>query len=201
MPWRNGGGTTSEILAEPGPGGRFRFRLSVAEVASSGPFSDFGGYDRHILLLEGEGFTLRVDGSEPAVLDRPLVPFAFDGGRAARCELHGGSVRDLNLMVDRATACGSLGVLRIAPGDEAELPLAETVLAYVVSGCVDAGGIRLDPGDTLRVEPRHGERLRARVDGGATVVVATIDPARRGGLRRVPSGRRRTPGRGARLPP
>ncbi len=178
MPWRNGGGTTREILAEPGAGGRFRFRLSIADVASSGPFSDFAGCDRHILLLEGEGFTLRVDGSEPAVLDRPLVPFAFDGGRAARCDLHGGPVRDLNLMVDRATARGSLRVLRIAPGDEAELPLAETVLAYVVSGGVDAGGIRLDPGDTLRVDPGPGERVRARGGGGSTVVVATIDPAR-----------------------
>ncbi len=178
MPWRNGGGTTSEILAEPGEGGRFRFRLSVADVASSGPFSDFGGYDRHILLLQGEGFTLRVDGSGPAVLDRPLEPFAFDGGRAVRCDLHGGPVRDLNLMVDRSTARGSLRVLRMAPGDEAELPLAETVLAYVVSGSVDAGGTRLDPGDTLRVDSRSGERLRARGEGGAAVVVATIDPAR-----------------------
>ncbi len=178
MPWRNGGGTTSEILAEPGPGGRFRFRLSVADVASSGPFSDFGGYDRHILLLQGEGFTLRVEGSEPAVLDRPLEPVAFDGGRAARCDLHAGPVRDLNLMVDRALARGSLRVLRMAPGDGSELPMAETVLAFVVSGCVEAGGARLDPGDTLRADPRPGERLVAVALEPSALVVATIDPAR-----------------------
>ena len=43
MPWRNGGGTTSEIVVEPGPGGRFHFRLSIADVEASGPFSGFPG--------------------------------------------------------------------------------------------------------------------------------------------------------------
>ena len=177
MPWRNGGGTTSEIAIEPGPGGRFRHRLSIAEVTASGPFSDFAGCDRHILLLEGRGFTLRVEGDAPRVVDRPLEPHAFDGGRPARCELHDGPVRDLNLMVDRATARGSLGVARLAAGERRELPPAATVLAYLVAGRASAGDLHLVPGDTLRADAGPGDRVLVESREGAVLVVAAIDPA------------------------
>jgi uncharacterized protein len=178
MPWRNGGGTTAEIVAEPGPGGRFRFRLSIADVTASGPFSDFTGYDRHILLLEGKGFTLRVAGDAPRVVDRPLVPHAFDGGRAVSCALHGGPVRDLNLMVDRATTRGSIEVLRMAAGERVELPSAATVLAYLVSGAAGACGVRLAPGDALRADGWIADRLRVEAGEGSALVVAAIDPVR-----------------------
>ncbi len=182
MPWRNGGGTTSEIAVEPGPGGGFRHRLSIAEVTASGPFSDFAGCDRHILLLEGKGFTLRVAGDAPRVVDRPLVPHAFDGGRPATCELHDGPVRDLNLIVDRSTARGSLGVVRVAAGERVALPAAETVLAYLVSGRAGAGELRLGPGDTLRAgggaaSGGEGDRTVVEAHEDAVLVVAAIDPA------------------------
>jgi hypothetical protein len=92
MPWRNGGGTTSEIAVEPAPGGRFRHRLSIADVTASGPFSDFAGYDRHILLLAGRGFTLRVDGDAPRVVDRATAGGSLDVVRLAAGEAHEGSV-------------------------------------------------------------------------------------------------------------
>jgi hypothetical protein len=39
--------------------------LSIAAVAQSGPFSDFSGYDRSIMLVEGKGFTLEFAEAEP----------------------------------------------------------------------------------------------------------------------------------------
>ncbi len=176
MPWRNGGGTTSEIAVEPGPAGRFRFRLSIADVAASGPFSDFTGYDRHILLLEGRGFTLRVAGDAPRVVDRPLVPHAFDGDRSAACELHDGPVRDLNLIVDRATSRGTLAVARLVAGERMELAPAATVLAYLVSGAVVAGDVRLAPGDVLRVDGDDARGPAIEAVAGSALVVATIGP-------------------------
>ena len=60
MPWKNGGGMTTEILAEPNPNGDgFLWRISIAEVAMSGPCSDFSDYLRSIMLLEGNGFILK----------------------------------------------------------------------------------------------------------------------------------------------
>ena len=62
MPWRNGLGTTTEIAAEPSADGRFHWRLSIADVAQSGPFSSFEGYDRTIAVVAGAGMRLAVAG-------------------------------------------------------------------------------------------------------------------------------------------
>src|ERR1700682_5916511 len=43
MKWRNGQGTTTEIAVAPGRDGRFRWRLSIADVAAAGPVWDFPG--------------------------------------------------------------------------------------------------------------------------------------------------------------
>jgi environmental stress-induced protein Ves len=179
MPWRNGGGTTAEVLSEQGPDGGLLWRLSIAEVAASGPFSDFAGYERHILLLAGDGFVLRFAGGPACRLDRPLEPFTFDGGRPVDCELLGGPVRDLNLMVARGAAEGSLRVLRIPAGRRVELPLTGTVLLYLVEGNLQGGGVPLTPGDTLHAEGPGGEVLDVSAARGSVAVLATITPAGR----------------------
>ena len=52
MPWKNGGGVTSELARSP-QADEFDWRLSVAEVATDGPFSQFPGIDRLLVLLSG----------------------------------------------------------------------------------------------------------------------------------------------------
>ena len=54
QPWKNGGGTTTE-LAIQSRGEDWSWRLSLADVDTSGPFSDFVGYRRTILLVSGRG--------------------------------------------------------------------------------------------------------------------------------------------------
>ncbi|MBV9975040.1 MAG: HutD family protein, partial [Hyphomicrobiales bacterium] len=48
MPWKNGGGETTEIIASPEGAGldEFDWRISMARVATDGPFSRFAGVDR-----------------------------------------------------------------------------------------------------------------------------------------------------------
>ncbi len=104
MPWKNGGGVTHELVRREtdGEGAGFSVRVSIATVASDGPFSQFPGVDRVILLLQGAGFLLRrADGVEVSV-DRPLVPFAFRGEDAWACTLRAGPVVDFNVMTHRA---------------------------------------------------------------------------------------------------
>ena len=57
MPWKNGGGSTDEIATYPRGAGldAFDWRVSIAHVASDGPFSRFPGVERTITLLEGAG--------------------------------------------------------------------------------------------------------------------------------------------------
>ena len=46
--WKNGGGMTREILREPAEPTPFDWRLSLATIDSSGPFSAFAGYQRTV---------------------------------------------------------------------------------------------------------------------------------------------------------
>ena len=50
--WKNGRGTTSEVLRLP-DSDDYDLRISVADVTESGPFSTFPGYTRWSLLLDG----------------------------------------------------------------------------------------------------------------------------------------------------
>jgi environmental stress-induced protein Ves len=52
QPWKNGRGTTSEVIRVP-DAEDYQLRISVAEVIESGPFSTFPGYTRWSLLLGG----------------------------------------------------------------------------------------------------------------------------------------------------
>ena len=107
MLWKNGGGSTLELLREPGdhPDDPPALRVSIADLTADGPFSTFPHVDRVILLLEGAGVRLHFPDVE-VTLDRPGAPFAFPGEVPCHCALLRGAtddrpVRDLNLMVDR----------------------------------------------------------------------------------------------------
>src|SRR5262245_33574184 len=104
MPWKNGLGTTREIAIDP-PGAAmgdttFRWRLSIADVAQSGPFSAFPGIDRTIMVIKGNGMVLSVAGRPAQRLDRRFVPYEFSGDAATECELIDGPIQDFNLMIN-----------------------------------------------------------------------------------------------------
>ena len=99
-PWRNGGGTTRELLAWPHRDD-WKVRASVADITSDGPFSSFPGVTRWFAVLAGEGVTLRVDGAENA-LGTDAAAFRFDGAAKVDCRLTGGPTQDFNLMLHGA---------------------------------------------------------------------------------------------------
>ena len=55
VPWRNGGGLTSEVAIGPNGAGPddFGWRISIARIDRDGPFSTFEGIDRTLMVLEG----------------------------------------------------------------------------------------------------------------------------------------------------
>lgn len=60
VPWKNGGGHTAEIVSRGRPGAAgFDWRLSLATVEGAGPFSNYAGYDRTIVLVSGAGMDLQ----------------------------------------------------------------------------------------------------------------------------------------------
>lgn len=175
MPWKNGGGVTRELwkLPHPSDPARFLARVSIATVEASGPFSVFPGVDRTLMILEGAGVALTIDGTREVVLDQRLRPFAFPGEADIQCRLLGGPVRDFNLMVDRALVQGSLEVVQLAPGETRTLAGAGTVLLHVLEGRATLPGEPLARDETLWLE--EPGLLMLRSDEGATVVAIQLE--------------------------
>jgi hypothetical protein len=99
MRWRNGLGSTLEIARSPAGEGAFDWRLSLASLNASGPFSDYVGYHRAVSLVDGAGFRLEIGGEAALLLDTPGATALFDGAAPANCSLLDGPCHDLSLMV------------------------------------------------------------------------------------------------------
>jgi len=102
-PWKNGGGSTTEIAIAP-PGASlddFDWRISMARVASDGPFSEFSGIDRTLAIVKGHGLSLTIGDAEPVVVDRHSDPIPFPGDIPTSARLLAGEVIDLNVMTRR----------------------------------------------------------------------------------------------------
>jgi environmental stress-induced protein Ves len=135
-PWRNGGGVTRELLAWPTTQ-NWLWRMSVAEVAQSGPFSRFEGVQRWLAVLSGAGVRLSVDGHAQE-LTRDSAPFQFDGATTVQCELINGATQDFNLML---RGDGTARMQRLAGTHGFLLNCASTVAIYA-----NSGEVRVDVG-------------------------------------------------------
>lgn len=152
MSWKNGGGVTTELLLEPKEDGTALWRLSIAEVAKSGPFSDFAGYARTIMLIDGSGFVLDFEGQPSKRLDRRFEPFPFDGAWKTDCTLIDGPVRDFNLMAAREAGRAVLTVAQLELDGDLQIGPAGTVVFHALVGEVTISGHALPEGDTLRID-------------------------------------------------
>lgn len=130
-PWRNGGGQTRLIAAAEMVDGDWNWRVSLADIRSSGPFSVFPGIDRQALLAEGEQLTLR--GSETALQFRRVGDgHGFEGERELSAELAAGPVRLFNVMTRHGQATAGVSVHQ----GNTELSLADggALVLLVASG-------------------------------------------------------------------
>jgi len=170
MSWKNGGGITTELLLEPKSDGTAHWRLSIAEVTKSGPFSDFAGYARTIMLIDGPGFVLDFEGHPSKRLDRRYEPFQFDGGWKTDCTLIDGPVRDFNLMAARGAGAASLTVVKLDRGG-VQIDAATTLIFHVLEGDASVSGHAVPQGDTLRIDM---SLLPLSLDAPESATVAVI---------------------------
>lgn len=157
VPWRNGGGVTAEIAVEPEGAtvdSRFLWRLSLARIDRSGPFSAFEGYDRTIALISGAGMVLNFGERGSARVDKPMQPLAFSGEWAPGCALVGGVTEDFNVMTDRQRIRHRVERLEASPAPRVLTP-APTIAVFAVSGgqlTLDGGPMQIGARDTLIVD-------------------------------------------------
>ena len=167
MPWRNGGGVTRELLAWPDPRD-WLLRVSVADINTSGPFSEFPGVDRWFAVLAGDAVSIETSGMAPLELTAARNALhAFPGDAATYCTALGAATRDFNLMARR-------GRVRLRQWPLRESALLETNAAGAGLFVVQATDVRedSDPAATLPAmalawwdNPQRQRRvLRAAVD-------------------------------------
>lgn len=183
MPWKNGGGSTTELAIFPEGASldHFFWRLSTASVTQPGPFSHFAQIDRTLAILLGDGLVLKRNPSlaneDIHLLQKTSTPFSFSGEDAIYAELCGGSVLDLNLMT-RRDVCQHY-MQRLYAGEHAvDFEHAQQILVYCAQGGaqMDEGTV-LETGDLLLLEEEHAQQgisLQLQVDEDSIVYLMRI---------------------------
>lgn len=172
MPWKNGAGWTTVIAVWPESAGDedFGWRLSIAEIERSQPYSIFPGVDRRQLLLSGPGLVLTGSG-ERHLLAAPYDVAGFSGDSVLTCE-PAGPCRVLNVMTRRGIVDAEISILRgsvAVSAGSGYLVLYVTAGEYRLSASDVEGHQVLGAADALIVE---GAEIAA--DGGADAVMVAV---------------------------
>lgn len=133
MPWKNGLGETLEIYTLEDTTG-LRLRISQAAVVEDCMFSQFSGLHRSLVLLSGDGMTLKhsllkspflkpdllkkdtqhsvsdndLHSTVVIALEAPLDIARFSGGDLTYATLKNGAIEDLNIMVRQSDTCSEV---------------------------------------------------------------------------------------------
>ncbi len=174
-PWRNGRGITRTVAVDAA-GADWRWRISLADLSGTAPFSRFPGVDRSAVLVRGSGLALSVDGAG-SELERPGQRRDFAGESDVWAATPRGPARLWNVMTRRGAAHAEL---RWLTQPAVLLDAGLRVLLAVDAPCqvrcravevdVAPGHYWIPPeGELLQVEPAPGGGLlstRIAIDAG-----------------------------------
>ena len=177
--WKNDGGWTTELArSAASDSDDFRWRVSIADIETDGPFSSFPGVTRDLLLLAGSGIELDIDDNSPLRLDARFDHVHFEGESRVDCRLLAGATRDFNVMARRdavraeVVARPLVGAMVIFPETGVEW------LVHVLGGHASARSagqaLVLGTGASLHIDFRGDDRERIVLDGGGEVVLVKL---------------------------
>lgn len=149
-PWKNGGGITHEAMRSPSRGDAFRWRVSVAHIDVSGPFSDFAGYARTMVLLRGAGIALKLSDGTRRIMRAAGDLAQFDGALGVESELLNGPCVDLNLMTSNAMGPVRARVERLHRPLSCSVRTNESMVVFPIDAAVE---IQADGEDAAVLEP------------------------------------------------
>jgi environmental stress-induced protein Ves len=191
VPWRNGRGHSLELASEPSTRVRdFAWRVSLASIVEDGPFSDFPGVERILVVLDDGALELDHGPAAPKARVGALAPYSFSGAWPTTCRLLHGPLRDLKVMARSGEARATVEVLRA--GSSRHLALdGKQLLAFAARGTstLDCAGHRaiLEPGSLAHSTPEEDpHRFTAWTDDA--LILVRVDA----GLR-APGNRSRSP--------
>ena len=179
--WKNDGGWTTEIAREPAGEGDFRWRISIADIESDGPFSAFPGVSRDLVLLAGNGIELDIGNAPAQRLTERFQRVHFEGEANVDCRLLAGPTRDFNVMARRDSVHAEV-VARPLVGSMVLFAEPRVVwIAHALSGHAharaDDASVDLATGDTLRIDFDEQASGRVVIEGGGEIVLVKLAPA------------------------
>lgn len=158
VPWKNGQGSTTELaINEGGTVGSFDWRLSIASVIKDGEFSDFTGYFRNLVLIEGLGITLEHDQAKKDDLDTLLSIAKFDGASKTFGVLKSGPIKDFNIMTNISNTHAVVDAY--AEKQIVDIPECDLCFIYCLTeeAILNEQGLTLPAGHLLKIQtPKAG---------------------------------------------
>ena len=150
--WKNGLGSTTQLAIHPVTADQstFEWRISIATLTGTAPFSSFPNIERCLAMLEGEVTLLRGGGTS-VTLSTTSPPLTFSGEEPVTGRVESGSAIDLNLMYRPSRWHATMR--RIAVREGAAIRAHElTMLCAVAPAQLDVEGRRTAMGrfDLLR---------------------------------------------------
>ena len=160
QPWKNGGGITREVAIHPSHAQisklDFDWRVSIAQVDASGPFSQFPGFDRKLVVWKGPG--IKINGTDYA----RLSPFEFQGETPIQADLIGSPISDFGVIFKRGERTCDMSTRKLAEESETEIPHAKgDIFILCVSGELRIEGFYLNPGDVYHLAGPAAVRVKA----------------------------------------
>lgn len=172
MPWKNGGGVTTEVSIRPADAELqrldFDWRVSMASVETDGPFSLFPGYKRALVVWKGQG--LEISG----VLRENLEPFYFTGHEHLIAKPIAGPIEDFGVIFKpERYACE---ILTNSLAEEALTSIAVECDTFFLCarGELRVDSFYLNPGDLVHTSGQGALQVKALES--SKYVVAQITP-------------------------
>lgn len=170
--WKNGGGETVEIAVSPEGAGldAFDWRVSMARVAASGPFSIFPGVDRTLCVLTPGEIRLEQAGRGAVSLDARSAPYSFPADVSVIGHVTGDGITDLNVMTRRAKARHQVSRLWLEGPIRLPVLAREMLILTLEAALTGPEGLGLKAGDALLVRDEKEIALEPERPGAIHVV-------------------------------
>lgn len=148
LPWKNGLGHTTELAINQGGSLEdFDWRLSIASVVTNGAFSNFSGYQRNLVLIEGNGLTLDHQNGTCDQLTKILDVATFDGGCHTLGLLNQGGIKDFNIMTKKSTMTAKVKCYRDSQKIVVNLNQGDLCFAYSLTNSLTVESLVANQGD------------------------------------------------------
>jgi environmental stress-induced protein Ves len=162
--WKNGGGSTAEIaILKSDCSENFLWRLSLAELNQSGPFSSFPGRQRVITLISGPPVILKHQHLTTTQTLKIMQPYEFSGAWMTEAMVSGPG-KDFNVMWDPEKIRAIIKAQHLSPKKiikmhDSTSHLNETAAEFIfcAEGPLLVDGILLKSLDTLQLKRQNIE--------------------------------------------